>query len=436
MPSWPSSRWTSSRLAVRLTTLAVLAVLASCSPIPSQPTTVGTRQLGVSTDLSGPDAAYGQAVSHGVEVALDQLNARGGVDHYRIEAAIEDDGDSPQRAAANFRDLIHNHRAVALIAPITSAACAAASPVAGQGRTPTFAVSCNDYQLETSPRLRNPYWIGIVPNTYMEGCAMGLEAASQDPESVYVFSPDYAFGREETSAFAQCLRSRDPHARFLDPTTAWYVPLDTSDWGPIIDQIQQEHPGLVYTNLFGPSQLGFIQQAQAADPTFFQDHRVMTLGGVQELDAEKDQYPIGMELAARAPYFALRNPAMDAFAAAYDRSAGTYPSDWAVLAYDAVMVWAHAAAAAGTLDGPRVLDQILGHSFPTLEGYSITVRALDGQATSGVTIGTTTPSLGRYPFPIFSDPTTWRGSSIMIPTALVQELQAGRCPGGSVTACP
>jgi ABC-type branched-subunit amino acid transport system substrate-binding protein len=132
----------------------------------------------------------------------------------------------------------------------------------------------------------------------------------------------------------------------------------------------------------------------------------------------------------RAPFFALASSRMDDFVKRYHDRYGEYPSDWAVMDYDAVQMWSKAANAAGTFDTAKVLNQIVGKSFQSLRGYSYTIRAGDQQANVGETIGTTVDSAGKFPFSILKDSTNLNGSDTIMSTTLMNELRAGKCETG------
>ena len=95
--------------------------------------------------------------------------------------------------------------------------------------------------------------------------------------------------------------------------------------------------------------------------------------------------------------------------------------------YDAMTMYAKAANAAGSFDADKVRSQIVGHSFDSLRGYKFTIRDGDQQANVGETVGTTGDSGGKYPFPILVNSTNLKGDDLLMPTAIMQQLQAGQC---------
>ena len=134
----------------------------------------------------------------------------------------------------------------------------------------------------------------------------------------------------------------------------------------------------------------------------------------------------------RAPFFNLKSPKMDAFVTKFHNKFGVYPSDWAVMAYDGMQMYATAAKAAGSFDTTQVIKDMVGHSFQSLRGYSYKIRPGDQQANVGETIGTTADSGGKFPFPTLANATNLSGNSLIMPMNLVNELRSGQCEQGGV----
>ena len=427
------ARWVIPALIV---VLAAAACGGSASNTGGTTTFKGTKKIGISTPITGQSALYGHAISQAVKMAVDDVNAKGGVAGYKLDISVLDDATDVNKAVENTKELILQENVAALIGPVLSSQCLATSPIAKQNKVLTIASTCNAYQLTTQPSALNPYWVSIVPNTYMEGVAAGTDAGRKGFKNVYIVSPDYLFGRSETNAFVTGLKKANPSVNIVNQPSEWYVPLNTTDWSPVIAKIQSDKPDLVYSNIFAASQLGFIQKAQQTDPQFFQKFPMTTLASVDELQTLKDQYPLNMRLYSRAPFFALGNAKMDDFVSRYRaRYSNEYPSDWAVMDYDAVTFWAQAANAAKSFDSDKVKEQLIGHPFDSLRGYKFTVRKEDQQANVGETIGTTASSGGKYPFPTYKDSVNLKGDDLIMPVDIVKKLQAGQCKNDDFANC-
>src|SRR5581483_5295280 len=107
------------------------------------------------------------------------------------------------------------------------------------------AATCNSYQLTTEPDLINPYYVSIVPNTFMEGTAAGQLAAKTNAKKIFIVSPKYLFGISETNAFVAELKKVAPSAQIVNDPATWYVPFPTNPrWDSTIAAIQAAKPDL------------------------------------------------------------------------------------------------------------------------------------------------------------------------------------------------
>jgi branched-chain amino acid transport system substrate-binding protein len=119
-------------------TLGILLLIASlATPALAQKPV----KIGVLTPLSPPgDPVAGQLILRGARLALEDVNARGGVlGGRKMELVIEDDAGSPEKGAAGFRKLVLQDMAVAVIGQFHSSVMAAAQPLAEQLKVPIFA---------------------------------------------------------------------------------------------------------------------------------------------------------------------------------------------------------------------------------------------------------------------------------------------------------
>jgi len=422
------------RFSKALAVVAMGAVFAlACGGSTATPTSTtfkGTKKVGISLPLTGQSNLYGHAKSQGLRLAADEINAKGGVNGYKIEMDIIDDGTTVPKAVDNTNQLILQDQVVALMGDVTSAQCVAQSPIVKQNKIVYIDSTCNSYQLTLEPDLLNPYWVSIVPNTFMEGTSAAAEAAKLGAKKIFVVSPNYIFGTSETNAFVAALAKKNPNVTYNDKST-WYVPFPTNPrWDSTINAIQAFQPDLVYSNIFSQDQVNFIKQALAVDPGFFTKFPMVTLSSIDDFNALGAQYPQGMHVYMRAPFFQLSNAKLDAWVSEYKNKYNEYPSDWALMDTDALNVWAQAANKAGSFDADKIMPQILGKSFSSLRGYNSTVRAQDHQANVGETIGTTADSAGKYPFVILKNAANLKGDDIMMSTALMQEMLDGKCEKG------
>ncbi len=423
------ARWAGLALAA---TLAV-AACGGGGTTTGQQAFKGTKKVGYSGTLTGQAQLYGHAISQSLALAADDINSKGGVNGYKVEMDIQDDGTTVDKAVANTKQMILQDSVAAMIGPVTSAQCQATSPIAKQNKVLMILATCNSYQLTAEPDLLNPYLVSIVPNTYMEGTAAGQLAAKTGAKRIFIVSPKYLFGISETNAFVAALKKAAPSAQIVNDQSTWYVPFPTNPrWDSTISAIQAAKPDLVYSNIFAADQVNFVKQALQVDPQWFTKYPMTTLASVDELQTLGATYPAGMHLYMRAPFFALQdgNKPMQDFVKKYHDRYNEYPSDWAVMDWDALHVWAQAASAAKSFDSDKVKAQIVGKSFDSLRGYKFKIRDGDQQANVGETVGVTADSGGKYPFLVLKDSTNLKGDDLIMPVTLMNELRDGKCEKG------
>src|ERR1700756_1988755 len=119
---------------------ALLVVGLTVPPLAQKPV-----KIGVLTPLSPPgDAAAGQLIVRGAKMAVDEINARGGVlGGRKVEAVIEDDGGTPEKGVAGLRKLASQDKGVAVVGQCHSSVMAAVQQVAEQFKVPVFATQAS-----------------------------------------------------------------------------------------------------------------------------------------------------------------------------------------------------------------------------------------------------------------------------------------------------
>jgi branched-chain amino acid transport system substrate-binding protein len=409
-----STRWT--RYAAVLP--AVLLFISACGSTPTPTTTFkGTKKVGLSTSLTGSVSSYGIAGQNGMQMAIDDINAKTGVNGYKIELDSADDAATASKGADNAKRLIVEDSVVALFGAVSSGVCLAESPLAKQYKIPFITFTCNDYNL-TTRKFQN-YIASVVPNTYMEGRAIANYVAAQSTKykTVYMIAPDYSFGHTEADSFKKRLLELNPSVKIVGED---YPKLGATDYTSYITKILAAKPDLVYSNIYSGDLITFVKQAAAYD--FFNKVQFATLTSTNDLQALGKDYPLNLLGYARAPFYAIDTPENKDFVKRYKAKFGSEPAEWSIMAYDAFNLWANAANKAGDFDADKVMAKIVGQPFKGLRG-TFTIRIIDHQADVPEWVGVTatTPD---YPFPIFKNAQLVSGASLLMPESEVKTLQA------------
>src|SRR5215217_2967027 len=100
-----------------------------------------TIKVGVYGDLTGQTSSFGQSTKNGIQLAVDEINAAGGVGGKKIELVIEDDQGRPEQAKTVVSKLINQDKVQAIIGEVASTNSLAAAPVAQDAKIPMITPS-------------------------------------------------------------------------------------------------------------------------------------------------------------------------------------------------------------------------------------------------------------------------------------------------------
>ncbi len=327
-------------------------------------------------DLSGGAAEVGRDALAGIQFAVEELNQKGGVLGRQLVFEYQDAGSNPQRAISQANSLLRDGAALLLSPQSSAGALAVSKAVAARQRVPTcVGVSVID---DITMKDFNPYVYSMTPTSYMEGRAQAERFAELPYRRYAIITADYAGGRAGVSRFRDHLKKIKPDVEIV---VEEYPKFGATDYTASINKLLAAKPDYVFSSLFGADLLTFSKQAASVD--FFKeiDHKFMALYDLNTLKAMGGDAPVGTEGWQRAPANYLRGQSEEAkaFIDGYRSKHGSYPSDWTIMTYDCVMVWAQAATAAKSIEPEAVMSAIEDGEFNSARG-AFKVGKLDHQA--------------------------------------------------------
>jgi branched-chain amino acid transport system substrate-binding protein len=343
----------------------------------------GPLKIALITDSSGAVALFGQANIKGATLAVEQLNAAGGVTGRKVELLLRDSKATPEIGVQLARDAVLRDKVSAIFGPVSSAVAVAMTDVAKQYHTPIFFHTANSQALTGASF--HKYAFSVVPNTTMEGRGNAIALKDAPYKRWAVIAPDYEFGHAQSAAFVDKLRELNPSAKVVKQV---FPPLGEKDFNSYITALRATKPDAVYGALFAGDLIAFTKQAKPLgffDKTFF-----TSLYETDALRALGSGAPEGARGYSRAPFFAIKTPESAKFVTEYRARFNDYPSDWAIMAYDAVKLWAQGVEKAKSAQADDLVAALEGGKFDTTRGQ-ITIRAADHQASVPVYAGTVEP---------------------------------------------
>jgi branched-chain amino acid transport system substrate-binding protein len=358
-----------------------------------------TVKVGFVYIMSGPFSAYGQFAKKGAELAVDEINAAGGINGNKVEAFFEDSTGKPDVAIRALRKLVFQEKVDFLIGLDSSGVAKTVVPSIPQMKTPLIITHAATPDVTGS--VCNRYVFRISVNLPQNVKAAAMLAAATDAKTWTTIGPDYAFGHQSWEYFEKYLKELKPDMAFLPKDDVAFPPFKTTDFNPYINKVMQSGADGVLVSLWGGNLIDFVRQGQ--EMGFFDGTRkvLLTLGAATEvLSALGDKMPEGLWVGTRYWFLANNSQRNNDFVKAYFDRFNEYPSYNAHGAYGALYTYKAAAEKAGSIDKEKVIDALEGLTVELPVG-EITIRPEDHQALSDVSWGQTAAH-ANYPIRILN----------------------------------
>jgi branched-chain amino acid transport system substrate-binding protein len=372
-------------------------------------------KIGAIYDFAGPCYMYSETGMHGLRIAVEEINAKGGLLGRPIEVIVRDTEGKVDVAVREVKDLLLREKVNFLIGPCSSGTGLAMQVVHTEYKTIRISAIANT-EGQTVDKF-SPYFFQVVPNTYMEATAATRYLHKKVPtaKKFCTINPDYEFGRREAAAFTEEIKRLVPDAEIL--YEAW-PKFGEKDYTAFITAIMAKKPDAVHSSLFGGDLVAFTKQA--APYGFFEKTPFIALYDLPVLIALGADAPEGTFAFARGDFFQDPNPKMMAFVDKFRKARGTYPDGWAVMNYDAVYLLKAGIDKAKTIETEAVVKALEGISIDSLRG-TFSIRPLDHMGTVPCYQGTIAKD-PAYPFKIWKDITRVPGEQVLRPEPSVREI--------------
>ena len=319
-----------------------------------------TIKVGILHSLSGTMAISETTVLEAEKLAIDEINAAGGVLGKQIVAVEEDGASDWPTFAEKARKLIDKDQVTTVFGCWTSASRKAVLPVFEEKKHMLW----YPVQYEGQECSNNIFYTGAAPNQQIEPAVDWL--LENKGKEFFLVGSDYVFPRTANTIIKEQLKAKGGKMVGED-----YLPLGDTEVTPIITKIKAALPngGVIFNSLNGDSNVAFFKQMQGAglEPD---KYPVMSVS-----IAEEEVRQIGKEYLkghyAAWNYFQTvdsptNNKFVEAFKAKYGEDRVT--NDPMEAAYIMVYLWKQAVEQAGTTDLEAVRKAAIGQEFDAPEG--------------------------------------------------------------------
>jgi len=340
--------------------------------------------------MSGRLATAGTTSKQGAEVAIEEINAAGGINGRKVEAIYLDDKGDPTVALQAVDRLVKQERVSAVMGVISSEVALAISPVLNQLKVPFLVTSAQTPQITGERCNRYTFRVTWSNNENLK-TAVILAAKSKGKKWTTV-GPDYVFGHEAWTAFQKHLKGVRPDVSFVSEGEAAFAPIETSDFSPYIKKVKDSGADAMLLTLFGGNLIDFLRQGKDQGLLDGSREVIVAVGPVTVFLALGSETPVGIWAVTPYWYKAHDTEINRKFVEAYERRFVFPPAFQAQFAYSAVKLYAEAATRVGSTDGPAVAKTLEGLTMELPIG-KVTIRPEDHQALFEVFGGKTSEEL-------------------------------------------
>ena len=338
--------------------------LKACSSNNNNTTTTSENdkiKVGILHSLGGTMAISETTVVEAEKLAIEEINAAGGVLGKQIEAIIEDGASDWPTFAEKANKLIDQDKVVTVFGCWTSASRKSVLPVfESKNHMLWYPV-----QYEGQECSKNIFYTGAAPNQQIEPAVNWL--LENKGKEFFLVGSDYVFPRTANTIIKEQLKAKGGATIGED-----YLPLGNTEVTPIITKIKQALPngGVIFNSLNGDSNVAFFKQLKGAGITP-EKYPVMSVS-----IAEEEVRQIGKEFLighyAAWNYFQTVDTEankkwVESFRAKYGAERVT--NDPMEAAYIMVYLWKQAVEKAGTADDLEAVRMAaIGQTFDAPEG--------------------------------------------------------------------
>ena len=341
----------------------------------------GTIKIGEINSYSALPS-FTEPYRKGWQLAVEEINAAGGVDGKKIEVVSKDDAGKPAEAITAANELVSRDGVVMLTGGFFSNVGLALADFAKQKKILYLAGEPLTDAMVWSQG--NKYTFRLRPSNYMQAAMLADEAAKLPAKRWATIAPNYEYGQSAVAVFKKLLSAKRPDIQWVAEQWPTQGKIDA---GAVVEAIEAAKPDAILNVEFGPDLVKLVRAGDTRD--LFKGRSVVSFltGEPEYLDPLKDEAPTGW-IVTGYPWYDLHTPAHDAFLKAYQDKYHDHPRLGSVVGYTLIEAAADILRKAKSTDTDKLVAAAEGLTFPTPFGPA-SFRAVDHQSTLGAFVGTT-----------------------------------------------
>ena len=357
-----------------------------------------TIKVGALNSLSGTMAISEVTVRNAIDLAVEQINASGGVMGKQIQLVGEDGASEPTVFAEKAEKLISSDCVAAVFGGWTSSSRKAMLPVFESANSLLY-YPVQYEGLESSP---NIFYTGATTNQQIVPALDYLK--EKGVKSLYLVGSDYVFPQTANRIIKAYAEANGIEIKGED-----YTPLGSTDFSTIVNKVRSADADAVFNTLNGDSNVAFFREYKNVGLTP-QDMPVVSVSIAEEEVGGIGVQNITNQLTAWNYYQTIDTPVNNEFVQAYKAKFGADKptSDPMEAAYVSVYLWKNTVEKAQSFDVKAIQDNADGVTFDAPEGL-VTIDGENHHITKTARIGEIRPdgliyTIWESPGPIEPDP--------------------------------
>lgn len=316
----------------------------------------------------------------GWQLAVDEINAAGGLLGRRVEVIARDDAGKPEEALRHAVELTANEKVDVLAGGfLSNVGLALADHAAKNKRLYVASEPLTDAMVWEKG---NRYTFRLRPSTYMQAAMLVEEAAKLPARRWATIAPNYEYGQSAVASFKELLKARRPDVEFVAEQWPAQGKLEA---GTTLQAIMQARPDAIFNVTFGADLAKLVREGNQRN-VFPKTPVVSLLSGEPEyLEVLKDETPKNW-IVTGYPWDQIDTKEHASFASNYYKKFNENPKVGSVVGYATMQAIFGAIKKANSTDNEKLVTAMRGLKFSTPFGPA-EFRAIDQQSTMGAYVG-------------------------------------------------
>jgi branched-chain amino acid transport system substrate-binding protein len=318
---------------------------------------------------------------HGMELAIEQVNAAGGVNGKKLALVTRDDNSNPGDAVRAAEELLTRDKADVLCGTFLSNIGLAVTDFARHKKV--FFLASEPLTDKIVWADGNHYTYRLRNSTYMQVAMLIPAAVKMNKKRWAVVYPNYEYGQSAVATFKKLLKAAQPDVEFVAEQA---TPLGKIDAGNVVQALSDAKPEAMFNVLFAGDLAKFVRAGTQRN--FFKNLPVVSMltGEPEYLDPLGKETPVGWVVTGY-PWYAIDTPEHKKFLDAYQAKFHDYPRLGSVVGYNTILSLAAGIGRAGSTDTEALVKAFKNLPVNTPFG-PIVYRGIDHQSTMGAYVGT------------------------------------------------